>query len=73
MNHIYKLHLSQKLYNLLCLSSTIHHSITCTVYSPIALAQLTLPFAYGDPAPILCTLLCVKVSDAERGEILLRR
>ena len=33
------------------------------------LAPFTLPFACRDPAPILRTLLCVKVSDAARGEI----
>ena len=37
-----------------------------------SLAAFTLPFACGDPAPILHTLLCVNVSDAERGEISLR-
>lgn len=29
----------------------------------------TLPFECGDPTPILCTLLCVKVSDVARDEI----
>ena len=37
------------------------------------LAPFTLPLACRDPAPILCILLCVKVSDAESGEISLLR
>ena len=39
----------------------------------LSVALFTLPFVCGDLAPILCTLLCVKVSDAERGDISLRR
>ena len=33
----------------------------------------TLPFECGDPAPILCILFCVKVSEKARGEISLQR
>ena len=38
----------------------------------LAVAPYTLLFACGDSAPILCLLVCVKVSDAARGEISLR-
>ena len=36
------------------------------------LTPFTMPFACWDPAPILRILLCVKVSDTARGEILHR-
>ena len=45
----------------------------CVKTKQETLASFTLPFACGDPAPILRTRLCVKVLDAERGEISLWR
>ena len=39
----------------------------------VTVVPFTLPLECGDPAPILRCLLCVKVSDAARGEILLWR
>ena len=39
----------------------------------ISAAPFTLLFACGDPAPIFCIILCVKVSEAARGDIPLRR
>ena len=43
----------------------LENNVVCTM--------LLLAFACGDPAAILRTLFCVKVSDVERGEISLRR
>ena len=45
----------------------------CEYCNFFSLALFTLPFACRDTAPVLRTLLCVKVSDAEKGEILLQR
>ena len=39
---------------------------------PQTVAPFTLPFKCRDPAPILLIILCVKVSDATRGEISLQ-
>ena len=38
----------------------------------VALVAFILPFECGDPAPVLRLLLCVKVSEAAKGEISLR-
>ena len=35
----------------------------------VIVAPFTLPFECRDPAPILCTVLCVKILNATRGEI----
>ena len=54
-------------------SPLLQKNVYCPAHVVSSLASFTLPFACGDPAPILHTLLCVKVSDAERREISLRR